>query len=252
MVYAGGMALYTVQNILHANTGLPADDVVNTFSFETNEGAASTSVAAALNGHVAASYVIPSGTTIGGYGAGVAPVGQWLAHYLRTGATPTVKAYDADAPGSPLATSTWAGGITTGLDSNSLPAEVALCLSFQGLPLAATEAPDDADADSAPERPQSRRRGRVYIGPLSPSCAGGNPSRPQSGVINSLLKMAKFLRNPTSGTLTAVNAEWGVISRAGVGGLGFTSVDQAWVDDEFDTQRRRGLKATSRTTLALP
>lgn len=240
------MALYRIQNILHSSTGIPADDVVNTFHFVTSEELVDEAVAHALNGHVAASYNIALAD-------GVWPVSRWLAQDVRGGAAPTVKAYDEGEGGSPIAIDTWAG-FSAGFDATSLPSEVAVCLSYKAdLSGVAEEAPDGVDLGLAPDRPASRKRGRVYIGPLSRAISVGNPARPDATtIIPSLLKMGTFLGNPTNVVLTDVDATWVVVSdQAGPGIDHFSTILTCWVDDEFDTQRRRGHKATVRTSAAV-
>lgn len=117
------------------------------------------------------------------------------------------------------------------LDASSvaggLPLEVSLVCSFHGAP---------------PVTP--RRRGRIYIGPLNTGQLAASTSstfpRPQTAVVDGLAAIVEgwaadgtgidegmFIYSPTSGFYTRV-----------VGGF---------VDNEFDTQRRRGVLASGRT-----
>ena|SRR6187431_192026 len=111
--------------------------------------------------------------------------------------------------------------ITVG--SGALPADVALCLSFQGVPVSGT--------------PQARKRGRVYIGPLTSSILVSSTGRPVQSFIDILNGAAQELRD-SAGT------SWVVYSR--VDDIGYT-VNNGWIDNEFDTQRRRGEGPTTRT-----
>ena len=109
----------------------------------------------------------------------------------------------------------------------ALPGEIALCLSFQGVRSAGF--------------PQARRRGRVYIGPLSTACNSGG--RPIAAVMTAMGTAAATLRSQAaviSGT--GGWAVWSVTDAAPV------EVDNGWIDNAFDVQRRRGVDATSRTT----
>lgn len=107
-----------------------------------------------------------------------------------------------------------------------LPPECALVLSFQG--------------QKAPGFPQRRRRGRIYIGPIKASL--NTDGRPTSSAVSSLAAYGANLR-------TAINAlpgstQWSVWSTVDQQAV---AVNDGWVDNEWDTQRRRGLRRTSRS-----
>lgn len=232
---------YKTVNKLHMANGLPEDDVLTTFHFQTTEVVHSAVTASHLNGHVAAAYNAASPTS--GH-----TVAAFLADFARAGAYPTVETFSEDG-GSPLAVDAWAG-FTAGLDAptaKSLPQEVACCLSINADLLGILEeVPDGTDPGSAPDRPRARRRGRVYIGPLNPAAAtsgAGLPARPSGDLIQTLLDFGDFLANPTDATLTAVDATLVVWSE--VDGTG-RPVVRVSVDDAFDTQRRRGVKQSAR------
>lgn len=103
---------------------------------------------------------------------------------------------------------------------NSSPREVSLCLSFYA------------------ERNLPRNRGRIYIGPWA-----GAVERPAAGDIAWLTALRTGLAN-----IGGVNIEWCVYSPTTPGGLGaqFKQVSAGWIDNEWDTQRSRGLRATTR------
>jgi len=110
------------------------------------------------------------------------------------------------------------------------PSEVALCLSFQ--------------APRTPGFPQARRRGRVYIGPLG-SNASGTDARPSSTFIGVLTTAAATLKsNVEALSEDIVWAIWSPADSAAV------AVDNGWVDNAWDTQRRRGVPYSSKTTFA--
>lgn len=128
-------------------------------------------------------------------------------------------------------------------DVTSLPGEVSLVASFR------------ADYGTAAEhfegtRPRARRRGRVYIGPLNTftcdATAGSTAvQRPAAGFIDLLLAQLTALGNTT---ITTGGATWEVFSHTDWDGH---PVTQGWVDNAYDTQRRRGEKATARDTFTL-
>lgn len=135
------------------------------------------------------------------------------------------KAYDMldPEPRAPVEEGTWS--FTSAPSTDPLPPEVALCLSFQAVKISGV--------------PQARRRGRVYIGPLRASITADG--RPTAGAISLLRNAADALYD--AGVATAGDWNWAVYSTV----LGGTAeVANGWVDNEFDTQRRRGRTPTTR------
>lgn len=234
-----GMATYKIVNHFHNVTGLPADDVVTTYHFQTTEPDYDVDTASALNGHVAASW-----ETVGPGATGKAST--WISPEISRVTKPTLKAYGTGG-GSPLAVDTWAAMSAASFDQG-MPGEVALCLSYNAdLTDIPEEAPDDPDADIAPERPAARRRGRIFVGPLILTCATATePVRPVSTLIADLLGLGQLLGNPTAPALTAVGAEWVVKSNSGFAAASYPVI-RVSVDDAFDTQRRRGVKPLTRS-----
>lgn len=118
-----------------------------------------------------------------------------------------------------------------------LPLEVSLCGSYQG---------SDAIA-----LPPARKRGRLYIGPLSTgamSTVAGGENAPSSDFRGTLGAALKALAGKSSGNGGALTANWCVHSRAS---NAFSVISQGWVDNAWDTQRRRGERATVRTAWAV-
>lgn len=104
-----------------------------------------------------------------------------------------------------------------------LPSEVAACLSFR--------------AELVSGQPAARRRGRVFLGPLN---AGAGPgSGPDGGFRSDVARAATELLDKNT-----ANCSWGVWSR--VDGAVRTVV-AGYIDNAWDTQRRRGTEATVRT-----
>nr|CRY97802.1 hypothetical protein [uncultured prokaryote] len=107
-----------------------------------------------------------------------------------------------------------------------LPPEVALCLSFQAVPISGT--------------PQARRRGRTYFGP-NLSGANATPGIPSTSLINALATAGEALKAASD---AALNWSWGVWSTVDEQ---TSIIHEGWVDNAWDTQRRRGVDSTART-----
>lgn len=117
------------------------------------------------------------------------------------------------------------------------PPEVALCISFHGVRVAGMS--------------QARRRGRIYIGPIDAALIQG-PS-PAQTLIDSLKTAAQALLD-----LSNNNAwKWVIWSQAQADSPqstfpAATFVTGGWVDNAWDTQRRRGIDPTVKTTFGVP
>lgn len=109
---------------------------------------------------------------------------------------------------------------------NPLPPEVSLCGSFQAVPQSGI--------------PQSRRRGRIYLGPLNVGTLDVD-GRPLATRITVLRNALNALRVASA---AAATWDWTVFSTRNL--IGYT-IANGWVDNEFDTQRRRGRLPTTRT-----
>lgn len=242
------MGVYDVQYIKHSTDGLPENDFVSTLHFEDNQLAGDLTTALDIAGYVAACHfdAIGGGTKLETF------IGPQVSRVLL----PTIKVYDGENPGSPLAVAVQLAMAASGAGGFNLPSEVALCMSFRGdYGLALEEAADDADADSAPERPRSRRRGRIFEGPFgTDAIAVGTPGRPHANLIAALVDYGDRLADiGTQGFAFGLDLRWVVKSGAYVGAAVTThDVSSVWVDNEWDTQRRRGIRATARTTIAVP
>lgn len=211
-------------------SGLPEDSVVNTFTFHTLgddlAGVEGDAIQDLLNDF----YTLGHGTS--------ASIGSRLGAQLSRTANPVMRLYDITGhltgtpAGSPVRVSPLAN-LPGASDPNLLPTEVAACLSFRSDYL--------SDPEFAPgTRPRARDRGRIYIGPLGQNnCVAGLGGRPvPSGTLTAvILDAAQALRDQP-------DAQWRVWSRA----RGTTdAVVEIWLDDAWDTQRRRGEAAQART-----
>lgn len=140
-----------------------------------------------------------------------------------TGTGVEVKMYDMqDAqPRQVKGHANWAS-LTGASSGEPGPREVACCLSFRG-------------GQNTP-----RTRGRIFVGPWTKtSCA----ERPDASVRQQCINLATGIAN-----VGGVNIDWCV--RSTITG-DQVPVKFAWVDDEWDTVRSRGLKATLKTPQVL-
>lgn len=218
------MADVLVQVVLASTSHLPADVSVNTWHFEVQDS-------------------IPDGDL-------QIVKDRLLAFYSYLGAndilskkvdaqTSRIKMYALADP-KPRVPRHDSAFIYTQPGGESLPTEVALCLSFRGAVASGEKA--------------ARRRNRVFIGPLSVGTQDTTDgSKPKNATCDAIRSRAQLLMNlnPTS------SVKWDVwsptIDKTVVpngGDFAGTPVVAGWVDNAYDTQRRRGQKATVR--LAFP
>lgn len=217
---------------LAAVSGVRDEDVVNTFAFAVAESSGTLLTPLSVIASQLETFYDSIGDRIQ---ATVSRGGTTVKMYDLRQARPQVPVYDAA-----LGFGTAAG---TG---ESMPSEVALCVSFQG----AREA----------GKPQRRRRGRVYIGPIINSGTSTH-TRPDSVILADVLAAAQVLIDASQASATW---KWCVFSPTTAGGFylpggsgppffggdAFVTITDGWVDNAWDTQRRRGIKPTTRSTFA--
>lgn len=156
------------------------------------------------------------------------------------GANASVKIYDMrDAePRVPERTDTIALAPAA---SEPYPNEVAICLSFA--------------AEFASGVNPARRRGRIFLGPIASEVGNLSAgqvrvgSAAQTAIADAAATMQDGLVHEVGSVL---RTRWAVYSPkthqvTGDIGAAFNDVLTGWVDDSFDTQRRRGYRTTSRT-----
>jgi hypothetical protein len=202
-------------------SGLPEDVVVNTFHFLTDTSPASAGERNEILVNVTAFYNSDFGTPGD-------PLSEYIGNLVsRAALACRIDLFDlADLePRQPIQSTTFTLGATS--STNNLPAEVACCASFQ--------------ADPVSGIPQSRRRGRVYIGPLNYDANTGTSGRPATVFRQAIADAMEGMFDLQAGSGVA----WCVYSRAGDA---MAAVTNGWVDDEWDTMRSRGRDATGRLT----
>lgn len=212
---------YLAQVELATESNIPADNIINTFAFTFVPAGTPTN----------AQFLDLTGYLSGFYQA-------WTNYRSRT--VPStgnhqVKYYRLTDPSPrvPVATQTLSIGSGSS-SSDRWPVEVACCLSIRA----------NYESGSHP----ARRRGRVFLGPLVQGAAttgiDGYPRPSQT--------FRETLADAADGLLTATLAgdwSWSVWSRVDDE---LFSVVGGWIEDEFDTQRRRGPSASTRTIWPIP
>lgn len=202
--------------IPNAATNLPADAVVNTWHFARQ-------ISGPPDDFDNVRDMLKDFYTVAPPGTSSTVCGNMPS--ATVGTTWTVKAYRlADPePRAPAYESTFN---TTSLSASvPLPAEVAIVLFIQAAPASGV--------------PQARRRNRKYLGPFG-TIANQTPGRPLTATRQTICLAAKELLNAAQASNT-----WGWRVYSPTTDLDHTPVG-GWVDDAWDTQRRRGLEKTGR------
>lgn len=150
-------------------------------------------------------------------------VGMWLSANIKREVRVTAYRLPDPTPRSPVFEGTFTLPAAAG--TTEYPAEVALVMSYE--------------AQKESGVPQARRRGRIYLGPFNAEVAGDG--RPGSVLINSIAYAGKGLKNAAD---ASVEWEWVVWSPTSDS---YALVHRGWIDNAWDTQRRRGIDASSRT-----
>lgn len=203
------MAHYRLQFDIPAISGLPRDAVVNTWNVEAASQAAAEDAVEAIFER----WIFALSEWIGPQMSRVAPVHAAIYHM------------GDPEPRSPIAEADT--GTLDGENSGGLPTEVAVCLSYR--------------AAYVSGEPPARRRGRIFLGPLTTDTLDALTDyvRPSGGLREAMATAAA----DTANQLVTVGAPWQVFSRVDDA---IRPVIGGWVDNEWDTQRRRGREATSR------
>jgi hypothetical protein len=217
-------------------SGLPADKMVNTFCFEY-PGAQAPAQDALISTAIIAFY----NTTAAGAAKEVAKhINDTVS---RTASACRLDFYnitghlDGSPHGSPYLTAGWTLS-SSEMAGAGLPAEVAIVSSFHA-------AYGSLSEEVGNTRPKNRRRGRVYIGPLTLQVLGQDATTKRVKVVQSTMT---DIQKASQAMMDDSNTNWCVWSRQDQLTL---SVVGGHVDDGFDTQRRRGEKAISRSTYGI-
>lgn len=216
------MSVIRAQSIIKTVSAIPADFSINRFHFLTVSSPASTSELDEIQDRVRDFYDSTLSTTrrLGAaFSSVVAQNGHEVVMYDMADPEPRV----------PIREFSW--NLSVAPSTVGYPTEVALVLSFQ--------------AERVSGIPQARRRNRIYFPFINTSYGGlsGNQVRPSANFITDLVTAGGEVLGRNTG-----GVDWVVRSET----TGVTELtDNGWVDNAFDSQRRRGPAATSRTLFQL-
>lgn len=239
---------------LESTSGLIEDRVQNTFHFggvDTTDSAYYTAIRTALQ----AFYNTERQVGDGGLGA-------YISDEMSRTVAPAIDIYVPSLSGgriltgAPVYSSAFTANLVAAATTASLPSEVAIVGSYKSLYGTEPESVPQAPAGPLGDyRPRSRRRGRIFVGPL----AGATVTITDTGTAKPSASLIRVLNNAMSNLKadlaagTRPGTTWGVFSQ--IEAIDNGSIDSAtfpvvggWVDDAFDTQRRRGRAPSTRTT----
>lgn len=211
-------------------TSIPRDAVENTMAWTGPDDA--TAAINDVNDALHSLYVANNGFghSVGGY----------LSSTLSRSIHPTINLYHltdltgVTGIGTPVATRVLDAALPAPEVATNLPDEVSVCLSFHGDLAGLVER-------SGSTRPANRHRGRIFLGPLTTGVMGQDPDN-HDVLVHSTPRQA--FADAAGRILAGVfGATWCVWSRTNAA---LYPVVGGFVDNAFDTQRRRGIRATSR------
>lgn len=205
---------YRAMVIFENASGIPEDRFVNTFYWRASIAGQQDDIFTALEGFYNSTHA-----------PGTQPLRYWLSPVVNRGSNLSqVRVYDlADPEPREPTVFTWTLGVSDG--TGGLPNEVACVASFFA------------------DRNLPRARGRIYFGPLTRGSMSSDvgDQRVGSGLRNALLGACQNMANLGGGGAIT----W--MQRSTVTGA-LSAVTGGWIDDAFDTQRRRGQDASNRIT----
>lgn len=225
------MANVLAEVVLTHFDGIPADSVVNTFTFATpSVGLVPAELDPIFASLVAFYNVAPAGgNTIASRIS--AAISRTVSHHIKM--YDLTGHLDGTAHGSPVFDDVFLLGAHAGAAAD-LPEEMAICASFR--------ANYGTDVEFAPgARPRSSDRGRIFLGPLSSDVVTQDGATMRVRVKD---LVRSDIRTNMQTLRDAAGHAWSVWSRKHAVTAPVTDV---WVDDAFDVQRRRGEKAIVRT-----
>lgn len=219
-------ANYYMTAIMPYTSGLPRDVATNRYSFGwEGSGEGDPEIIEQLAARVGTIYTqehVSLSRTLGSFYSGVV---SRAANACRT----EVHRIGGPPGQGPVATVNWTMP-NVYQSMPSMPLEVACVGSFQG---------------QSSSLPQRSRRGRVFFGPFNTAAQGSalTSNQPSSALRNTIAaSFSQLLVDMGANDVDGWN--WQVWSQKHNQG---TWVTDGWVDDEWDTQRRRQVDATSRT-----
>lgn len=206
------MPIIRAQVSLESTSGIPADVATNTYHFDAASGGTGP-VATNMLDLLEDLYVGVEGTP------GLISTMSTLA----ASGDGQIRLYNLDdpEPRAPYASRDISG---TPSSTDTLPTEVALCVSFRG--------------PSASGEPAARRRGRIYV--PWPRIGANDGGRPSEDYIDDV--EAAFVLFATAAD-ASISVDWVIWSPTADEAYGIVG---GFIDNAWDTQRRRGRSATGR------
>lgn len=208
------MPIYRTQVILQGFTELPQDRYTNTFHFFYD----------ASRSHLAA-HAIAAVACEALYDA----IGANIAAYVNR--TAQVSSYNLSEPPVRVPITSTFTFPSNNDPSPTLPPEVSVVMGYRA---------------ALPHT--GRRRNRVFLGPWGDNVvtAGSATAFPtvSSTLRTNIVAGAQAMFDAAIPTVPIEGEGWVIWSATD---NGFSAISQVYVDDEFDTQRRRGFKTTTRT-----
>lgn len=179
--------------------------------------------------------VTPSGATLGMY---LSPVLSRVAGDLHIRAYDITDHLDGSPHGSPV--KEYLGQIAPSLNLPAIPNQSAIVLRFDAAfrddqPV---EAPDDADADAAPERPRQRYTNRTYFGPVNQ----GAVDQATTGAPYVSLAFRQHVGQAFQQYVAWLDAEDWIMTVWSEADENTRHTDRLVVDDSLDVIRRRKLR----------
>ncbi|HWI05623.1 MAG TPA: hypothetical protein VNT52_17585 [Acidimicrobiales bacterium] len=241
------MALLAVAT-LPSDTGMAADAVTNQFAVAgpsaLDAGAASAIAAAVRDFYI----TVPTGQT--------QRVRDMLSPVLDNGTDRcTVDVYDisnhldGSPHGSPIFTLPFTLAAPNG--GTALPSEVAIVASLHAVDrsLQRVSVPDGPPGPTGDTRPRQRFTGRIYVGPLNTQATDAASGTVRvSSIASALIRQGILTLARNIRSNSPVLANLGIWSRADAT---VRAISHVKVDNAFDTQRRRGERASSAITTTI-
>lgn len=252
------MALMRAQLVHKHRSGLPRDHFVNTFHFVTPGTTAADAEACAEQ--VRDMFTIQGGTMSEPLNRVLSDAIALTGHEVRVYPVDSSTGEDPRGPGqAPLHIEVFDHIGRADTAGPNLPSEVALCLSYKNTQSGST--------------PPARKRGRIYLGPFLSSgmltdVGTDQTSRPSAYLRDLVMAAGQYMVS-----LNDAFSEWVIYSRPFAGRTAISAEDRAnaggpfrslpaiparagmthaitdlWVDNAWDTVRRRGERASTRAT----
>lgn len=215
--------VYRAQMEFAHDSGLPRDRVTNVFHFATTQVAGIDFPN--IRDMLVEFYDDPAG--------GASSIFDFVSEQLTRDYELNVYHLTDPLPRVPVASFT--GVLTSASAAQALPSEVAFVTSWAAAPISGV--------------PPARLRGRTYLGPLNIGALAAADGTPAAAFITTVVAASDRLASAADASVTWDMVVYSTTLPGGPGdGARANKVVSGWVDNAFDTQRRRGEGATARTT----